>query len=527
MAILNKLLIICTFTGIAYTASAQPKELSIQEIGQTTLQFNWGELKDSEVTLEYGLTKDFELGRVDGLTLEGLSEATFYYVRASDDQQYFTSTQLFSTASKSSGDITVYFNQSVNNSASSLTDAIQVSAFEDTIIAYINSAQNTLDICNYNTGSLPIITAINNAEASGITVRYIAADNTGTNNFQLSNLSGSVPMIQRPDDGEVMHNKFMIIDADTPALATVVTGSVNHTNNSCHEDYNNLVIVEDQSLALAYELEFEEMWGSSGDLPNISNSRFGDAKLDNTPHTFNIGGIPVELYFSPSDGTTAQIEGAIQSANTDVQFALLTFTNNVLGDAVIAAHNSGVDTKGIIENVLFFGSEYNGLQNAGVDVYSHFTEPNIFHHKYAIVDANNISSDPLVVTGSHNWSNSAEDDFDENTLIIHNAEIANMYYEEFMARYAEVSGSSGISEHDLSLNVYPNPTNSVLTVQSDDQLIRISILNGLGQELLQFDSIDTMPFTINLTSLPDGVYFVNLKSDSGTVVQKIVKRGSL
>ncbi len=429
--------LVLTITAV----SLAQNELILEKINQNSLQFSFENHQRQNVSIEYGLTPALELGTVNGLTLHQLNDATFYYAKAKTRgavPYQETSVQLYATASTSPGDIKVYFNQPVNNNASSIADAIYVSNFEDTLVAYVDRAQMTLDVCNYNTGSLPIVNAINAAKTRGVVVRYIGADNTGTNNDELANLATTIPMIQRPSDGEVMHNKFLIIDVANSQLATIVTGSTNHTNNSCHEDYNNIVIVEDQTLALAYKTEFEEMWGSSTTTPSLANSKFGDAKTDNTPHNFNIGGIPVELYFSPSDGTTGKIESALLSANTDLQFATLTFINNDLGDAVINRQDAGIDCKGIIENIWYFGSEYNGLKNAGVDVYSHFGEPHAFHHKYGIVDANNTSSDPLVITGSHNWTNSAEDDFDENTLIIHDAEIANMYYEEFVARFIEV-----------------------------------------------------------------------------------------
>jgi len=418
-------------------------DLTPTKITDNSLQFTFQNYDRQNVILEYGLTHSLELGTVTGLTINNLEDATFYYAKAKtiDVTPYQeTPTKLFATASKSSGKITVYFNQTVNNNASSLADAIHIPSFEDTLVAYIDRAQTSLDVCNYNTGSLAIVNAVNAAQSRGVDLRYIAADNTGTNNGELANLAVSIPMIQRPADGEVMHNKFMIIDVANTSRATIITGSTNHTNNSMHNDYNNLVIVQDQTLALAYKTEFEEMWGSATSMPNLATSKFGDEKTDNTPHNFNIGGTTVELYFSPSDGTTAKIEAALQSANTDLQFATLTYINNDLGDVVINRHQAGVDAKGIIENIFYFGSEYSGLKSAGVDVHSHFGTSHVFHHKYGIVDANNITSDPLVITGSHNWTNSAEDDFDENTLIIHDATIANMFYEEFMTRYTEVTG---------------------------------------------------------------------------------------
>ena len=50
-----------------------------------------------------------------------------------------------------------------------------------------------------------------------------------------------------------------------------------------------------------------------------------------------------------------------------------------------------------------------------------------------------IDSDPLVITGSHNWSTAAETNNDENTIIIHDANIANQFYQEFYMRMSELA----------------------------------------------------------------------------------------
>ncbi|MBL4705380.1 MAG: T9SS type A sorting domain-containing protein [Flavobacteriales bacterium] len=463
------------------------------------------------------------LESIQGKVMTGLKPATFYTVSigfTKDGQHFYTAPEIVSTKSKSSGDITVYFNQTVNNSASSIADAIQITDFEDTIISYINKATLTLDIANYNTGSINIVNAINSQAASGVIIRYIAADNTGTNNGELSNLSGTIPMIQRPNDGEVMHNKFILVDASDVNKATVLTGSTNHTNNSMHNDYNNLVIVEDQALVLAYELEFEEMWGSSTNLPDPVNAKFGVAKTDNTPHNFNIGGVPVELYFSPSDGTTAKIVTALGSAQTDICFALLTYTNNDLGDAVVDAHNAGVNCRGLINNTPYFGSEYNALLSAGVEVYDHFTEPYFLHHKYAIVDATDLGSDPLVITGSHNWSNSAEDDYDENTLIIHDATIANMYLEEFEERVNYFTGT-GITTVDLDGTVFPNPFIDQIEI-SLPGIVSYTLMDELGRTVLSRQEMHGTS-RINVSSVVSGTYLLKLETESGTVIRKMIK----
>ena len=40
-----------------------------------------------------------------------------------------------------------------------------------------------------------------------------------------------------------------------------MTGSTNWTNPSNLFNYNNLIFIQDEALAKAYTIEFEEMWG--------------------------------------------------------------------------------------------------------------------------------------------------------------------------------------------------------------------------------------------------------------------------
>ena len=64
------------------------------------------------------------------------------------------------------------------------------------------------------------------------------------------------------------------------------------------------------------------------------------------------------------------------------------------------------------------------------------------YHTHTIVvglvkDANYSNDNPAVLTGSHNWSTNAEDNSDENTMIIYDQTIANIYLQEFEKRWNE------------------------------------------------------------------------------------------
>jgi len=59
------------------------------------------------------------------------------------------------------------------------------------------------------------------------------------------------------------------------------------------------------------------------------------------------------------------------------------------------------------------------------------------------------NSDPAVVTGSTNWSANGNNTNGENLSIIHDAEIANQFLQEFYARYQLAGGRLPGAASDL------------------------------------------------------------------------------
>ena len=370
----------------------------------------------------------------------------------------FSAMGVFATVSNSSGTVHAYFNNSVDHSVAITQNAHNIGAsMNDTIKAYIDKAQNTLDIAIYNHSDALITTAINDAYNRGVAVRYLTCGSTAT--LALGDLDTNIPVLEKQGGSGIMHNKFVVIDADITDSSWVITGATNWTNGQLFDDYNNLILIQDQSIARTYKLEFNEMWGSDSLQPNANNALFGANKTDNTPHHFLVNGDAMEVYFSPSDNTTNKLIDAFQTANDELNFALLVFTQNDLGWALENVHNNSIIVQGIIEQVNTTGSEYQYLIDAGIDVRSHTGVPHIMHHKYAIIDQSLASSDPLVITGSHNWSAAAENSNDENTVFYYNQNIANQYYQEFIERYNELAPTSSQLEEN-----YPEEKGKLLYI---------------------------------------------------------------
>jgi len=431
-----------------------------------SVQLHWTTNVASSSIVDYGTTPAFGSTVTDNtpvtthaVVVPSLSPATVYDYRIGSGDvngTNYSTTRLFSTASpaQTTGQINAYFNKSVNTSIAYLHPANGNQDLVARLVTRLDNAQRSIDAAFYNLGGTPgaaVATALVNAKNRGVKVRVIC-EYDNSSNAPFGTISGSgIPLINDRFDpinngAGLMHNKFVVIDArgGAPDSAWVWSGSWNPTQPGTDDDLQNSIEVQDQALANTYTIEFNEMWGSSTDTPNASASRFGARKYDDTPHKFRIGGRDVESYFSPSDGVNSQILSFLDGAQHSIGFELLTLTRSDLANALIAKKNAGLKVRGDLDNGSDTGSEYANLVSAGVDVRLKTGVSGLLHHKYCLVDAENPAWVAAVLTGSHNWSSAAENSNNENTLVVHDFDIANQYEQEFIARYYQFGGTDSV-----------------------------------------------------------------------------------
>lgn len=499
---------------------------------------SWGTNEAGTSIVRYGTTPD--LGQMvesaamtteHSLEITGLEPATFYYVEVASNNGVSTinsGQKLFSTVSNSSGVMKIFFTHGVDASYSngSNPDGIEGALIEAEIINRINAATVSIDASIYNINRQTIVAALTDAHERGVIVRYIADNETA--NLALQNPAPPFFVIRDNDDG-LMHNKFFVFDVADTDNAWVMSGSTNLTSNNLSTDYNSSVFIQDEALAKAYTVEFEEMWGSDGPAPGIFSVTFGADKEDNTPHTFLINDILIESYFSPSDNTTVGIVKALETADVDIELSMLVFTSNDLGSAILNSHNNNVDVRGIIDNINSQGSEFDFLTGNGVNLTNDNTTDQT-HHKHCIIDATAPNSDPQVVLGSHNWSASAENRNDENTLIVHDANVANIYLQEFEARWCEAHGGgaacivTNIDEKNViegvTLGIFPNPVRStaninINTEQKEDIVLNLLDYRGVFLQSIVLNNIQgTHMQSIDVQALAAGQYILQLRIGS-------------
>ncbi|MBX7259293.1 MAG: hypothetical protein K1Y02_23225 [Candidatus Hydrogenedentes bacterium] len=210
-----------------------------------------------------------------------------------------------------------------------------------------------------------------------------------------------------------MHDKFCVVD-DT----IVWTGSTNITENCLFRNDNNSLRIESEQLAEDYTTEFREMFDAE---------KFGPKSPRNTPYpNVEVDGVAIRCLFAPEDGARAAILEAIREADTSITFMAFSFTSDAIAKAMVSRMESGVKVRGLFETRGAGGSysEDDLLARKGAEIHMD-SNPNSMHNKVIVIDTE------VVITGSYNFSANAEDDNDENVLILRSRGIAQKYETQF------------------------------------------------------------------------------------------------
>jgi phosphatidylserine/phosphatidylglycerophosphate/cardiolipin synthase-like enzyme len=495
-------------------------------------------------------------------TLTNLRPGKIYYAQVSSTNGSGTSTfspKYFSTASHSAstGKMEAYFNYPVDTTVALPNNRAHGSAdYQTRLIQRIDSANYSIDLAIYSFNDLTNLRqALINAMIRGVKIR-IVYDSRTVQALMQDLINAGIRVQQRNfNTSALMHNKFFVFDGrDTNASAYshkwIWTGSANITYQQFYQDIQNVIFIQDEALSHTYTREFEEMWGSHNDVNNPANAKFGSAKLDNTPHLFNINGKRVDCYFSPSDDISTKIENMITNETQhSINFCIYSFTKFSIENKMHAKYNPptvmvrGVfdrSTNGNITNgPVYFemaglgGTLWNPIAKVFLDNYN---ASYLFHDKYILIDGETPSSNPVIETGSYNFSNAASYDNDENVVIIYDSLIANQYYQDFAKRLTDAGGSLGIQQISNEiptkfelLQNFPNPFNPSTTIKfnlASNSKVTLNIFNILGQKIesLINKELQAGAYQINwkAENLSSGLYYYVLETENFVDAKKML-----
>jgi len=123
----------------------------------------------------------------------------------------------------------------------------------------------------------------------------------------------------------------------------------------------------------------------------------------------------IKVYFSPHGGCTEAVVRAVNSAKKQVLVEAYSFTSEPIAVALIEAEKRGVDVEVILDKSQeqARGTEADFIAESGIPTYID-SAYRIAHDKVMVIDGSK------VITGSFNFTKSAEDYNAENLLVISN-----------------------------------------------------------------------------------------------------------
>jgi phosphatidylserine/phosphatidylglycerophosphate/cardiolipin synthase-like enzyme len=281
----------------------------------------------------------------------------------------------------------------------------------------IDAARLTVDVAIYSLNLRSIRDALIRAHERGVQVRVVMESDNLDGSAPQALIDAGIPILGDRREG-LMHDKFVVIDR-----SEVWMGSMNFTYSGAYEDNNQLLLFRSVKMAENYTKEFEEMF---------VDDQFGDNIVPETPNPIvRIDSTQIDVYFSPDDGIVFPLNDKLSLAEKSIRFMAFSFTTDELGETVRLKAEEGLTVAGVMEEEQVksnIGTEYDLFKQAGLDVLLDGNAGQM-HHKTIIID------ERIVITGSYNFSRSAETRNDENLIIIDNEQIADFYLKEFQRVY--------------------------------------------------------------------------------------------
>lgn len=289
----------------------------------------------------------------------------------------------------------------------------------------IDGARSTIDIGMYSIStSGTIFEALERAVSRGVTVRMVLHNATSSNQAKaraLEDIGVHVFRVSR-----TMHEKFAVVDARMWWRRKLVNGSANWSSSAeAKYSENTVVYHRHYGVFYAFQNEFNDLLAASTPVSADAQDHMDPVNL-NTPSS-SVHRRERAVFSSwNSGGSTVcadEIIDLMRKAQSSIKIDVAHFNSEQLAQELIAIHQQNPSLA--IEVLVDMGeygtsiSQVKDLEDAGIDVrykfYSmgfHHPRSQLMHHKTIMVD------DEHMVTGSYNWSDTAEQSNFENIIVV-------------------------------------------------------------------------------------------------------------
>lgn len=332
----------------------------------------------------------------------------------------------------------------------------------ESIITFIEKATGegfSLRVAIYEFQWPAILTALAAAAKRGVDVKVLhdaienAKEDPVRKNEEAIEAAGIGALCQGLTEGKIMHNKFIVL-LKNGAPIEVLTGSTNYTENGLFGHLNCSHIVNDTNVAAKYLTYWTEL---QKDQPIADLRPWDDSNSAKPPNPPDAG---TKEVFSPQTGKSTltryvDIAGdAKRALFMTFAFGMTAFVpiyqnvDGILHFALMDKEGTGRGAAAAKETV----DKIRELKNAVIAVGQNITLNEFdrwlkelsgipaadfvrwVHTKFMLVDP--LSNDPIVITGSANFSGASIDTNHENMLVIRgDKRVADIYLGEFMRQF--------------------------------------------------------------------------------------------
>lgn len=298
----------------------------------------------------------------------------------------------------------------------------------DVVIKALGRTRSTLDVALYNLQIPAASLALLEARDRGVRVRVIldyehVYPKAGKEMQDLIDAGMDVRVMKGRAGSGSMHCKFAVFDG-----TLLQTGSANWSLSAENASYENLMFVADRHIIQGYQADFDWMWSQArpAGRPDAPAAAPTPPPADPAP-SVNFNGTMLPNYvFSPRGGTEAEIVKAIDAARSEVDVAMFSFTSKPAMAALVRASGRGVKVKLLLNAKSSFPFSAEVRKNhIEVRLKEGRVGNGLMHNKFSVLDGT------LLVNGSFNWSNTAENLNTENTIFTLAPQYVTPYKAEF------------------------------------------------------------------------------------------------
>ncbi|MEQ1504614.1 MAG: phospholipase D-like domain-containing protein [Myxococcota bacterium] len=265
------------------------------------------------------------------------------------------------------------------------------------------------------------------------------------------------------NSAHIMHDKFMVVDD-----RFVFASTANWSDSDLFNNSNNFAMMDSPAIAADFTAEHAQMFAGA----------FGQSKVElDNGRTYQVGDTEVEVWFSPNEDAMGRILELVDAAQDRVSFEIFAFTKDQLGSAMVLKQQELREQGRLIDGDVSIGV-------AGVIDQSQLHSNGQYHEAYRLLgeqvplrlDGNDASllpgdyqagggrlhsktmvldpdgENPVVISGSFNWSASATQSNDEYMLVFHGRRVAELYrdYFDYLWENGKRLGIEHIGENGLN-----------------------------------------------------------------------------